>query len=106
MDIEIHWTHFAENELYEIFNYYKVKAGWSIAKKLVNEIYYETLKLKEQPELGQVEELLKDRNVLFRYLLIRKNFKVIYRIDATRQRIEINDIFDVRQNPTKISRGK
>jgi plasmid stabilization system protein ParE len=63
----------------------------------------ETLKLKKQPEIGQIEELLLDRPNEFRFL-VHKNYKIIYWINKREKRIEINDIFDSRQNPIKIER--
>ena len=61
MGLTIFWTEFSEKELENIFKYYKTKANISIAKKIIDEIYKETLRLKEQPRIGQIEELLKQR---------------------------------------------
>ena len=79
--------------------------GLRVAKNLVNGIYNETLKLKIQSRIGQEEEFLKNRKQEFRYL-VYKNYKVIYWINERENRIEINDVFDTRQNPTKIKRTK
>lgn len=68
-------------------------------------IYNETLKLKHQPEIGQEEDLLRSRKQKFRYLVF-KNYKIIYWINENQGRIEINDVFDTRQYPTKIKRSK
>lgn len=105
MELKIYWTEFAEKELQNIFKYYRKKASYQIAKKLIDGIYNETQKLKKQPEIGQAEELLKDRKQDFRYLLF-KNYKIIYWINIQKCWIEINDVFDTRQNPTKITRTK
>lgn len=59
--------------------------------------------MKIQPRIGQEENLLKHRKQEFRYL-VYKNYKVIYWINEKENRIEINDVFDTRQNPTKIER--
>ncbi|EDM42906.1 hypothetical plasmid-stabilisation protein [unidentified eubacterium SCB49] len=105
MELKLFWTNFSQKELEKIYQYYREKAGTQIAKKIVNGIYNETLKLKRQPEIGQAEELLKNRKQKFRYL-VYKNYKVIYWINSTENRIEINDVFDTRQNPMKIERKK
>jgi hypothetical protein len=76
-----------------------------LQKKIVDGIYNETLKLKTQPEIGQIEELLESRSQNFRYLVF-KNYKIIYWINNDKNWVEINDIFDTRQNPPKISRTK
>ena len=105
MELKLFWTNFSQKELEKIYQYYREKAGTRIAKKIVNGIYNETLKLKKQPEIGQAEELLNNRKQEFRYL-VYKNYKVIYWINNTENRIEINDVFDTRQNPMKIERKK
>ncbi|WP_100616409.1 type II toxin-antitoxin system RelE/ParE family toxin [Confluentibacter citreus] len=105
MELKLFWTDFSQKELEKIYEYYREKAGFRIAKKLVNGIYNETLKLKRQPKIGQAEELLKNRKQEFRYL-VYKNYKVIYWINNEENRIEINDVFDTRQNPIKIERKK
>ncbi len=106
MDLDIFWTEFAENELHKIFRYYLKKAGYRIAIKLVNGIYNRPFKLKTHPEIGQIEELLKNRKVEFRYLLYKNNYKVIYWVNTEENRIEIIDVFDVRQYPQKIRRSQ
>ena len=105
MELKIYWTEFSENELRNIFEYYVEKAGYRTAKKLTDGIYNETLKLRNHPEIEQVEELLKERKEVFRYL-VYKNHKIIYRINDKEKWIEIADVFDTRQNPSKIRRSK
>lgn len=106
MGLAIFWTEFAENELFEIFNFYKQKAGYNVAKRLVEGIYDEPFKLKMQPEIGQIEELLRDSDQEFRYLIYKNNFKIIYWVNKGRNHIEIVDVFDVRQNPIKMRRAR
>ena len=103
MELKIYWTDFAKKELQNIFEYYKENASLKVAKGLTIGITKETLKLKKQPEIGQIEELLIDRPNEFRYL-VYKNYKIIYWINKNDKQIEINDIFDSRQNPIKIER--
>lgn len=105
MELKLFWTDFSQKQLEEIYKYYREKAGIRIAKKLVNGMHNETLKLKKQPKVGQTEELLKKREQEFRYL-VYKNYKIIYWINNKENRIEINDVFDTRQNPIKIERTK
>jgi len=97
MDLEVFWTRFAESELERIFKFYLQKAGFSTAKKLVDGIYQKPFEILAFPESGQIEELLKDRKQGFRYLVYKKHFKIIYWINSKEGRIEINDVFDVRQ---------
>jgi len=48
---------------------------------------------------------LSERPQEFRYL-IYKNYKIIYWYNQHKNWIEINDVFDTRQNPIKIRREK
>ena len=105
MEIKINWTDFSKKELQNIFSYYKENLSLRVAENLVLGITKETIRLKKQPNIGQIEELLKNRNQEFRYL-VYKNYKIIYWINHEKNRIEISDVFDTRQNPTKIKRGK
>lgn len=103
MALKIYWTDFSKSELQRIFDYYKEKAGRRVTKKMVEGIISETEKLREQPLIGQMEELLSDRTEEFRYL-VHRNYKIIYWINLEMNRIEIADIFDTRQNPMKMKR--
>ena len=105
MELTLFWTDFSQRELINIYEYYREKAGVRVAKKLVKEIYDETLKLKNQPQIGQEEELLENRKQEFRYL-VYKNYKIIYWINSKQNRIEIMDVFETHQQPEKIKRTK
>ncbi|MDP2891072.1 MAG: type II toxin-antitoxin system RelE/ParE family toxin [Bacteroidota bacterium] len=105
MGLKIYWTDFSKSELHQIFDYYKETASLRIARKLVLEITKAVLKLKEQPNIGQKEKLLLNRKEEFRYLVC-KNYKVLYWLNESENRIEITDIFDTRQNPSKIDRSQ
>lgn len=104
MELKIYWTEFAKAELQNIFDYYKEKASLNIAKKLVTSISKEVLKLTNHPNIGQHEELLLDRPENFRYF-VHKNYKIIYWVNLDKNRVEIVDVFDARQNPEKIKRS-
>ena len=101
MGLTVYWTHFAEDKLKDIFAYYEIKAGSQIAKKLVNGIVDKGIGLDKNPLIGQKEPLLIGRLEDFRYL-VYKNYKIIYWTNEIRKRIEIVNVFDCRQNPTKM----
>jgi len=105
MELEVYWLEFAENKLFDIYNYYCEKASIKIAKKVVNGIVDTTIDLEKQPEKGQTETFLKHRAQKFRYLLY-KNYKIVYWINYDGARIEIANVFDTRQNPMKIEETK
>ena len=103
MALKIYWTDFSKNKLRAIFDYYKEKASLRIARRLVNGITQEVIKLQNQPNIGSREELLTKREQDFRYL-VHKSYKIIYWIDKDRNRVEISDVFDTRQNPNKVKK--
>jgi len=105
MILEIIWSEFAETQLDEIYEYYNKEASTRIAKKLLKGIINEPKKLIKTPLIGQEEELLKHREIHYRYLVF-KNYKLIYSVDTENGFIKIADVFDTRQNPPKIKRTK
>lgn len=76
-----------------------------MASKLVKGIIRAPQKLLKATKSGQVEELLKEREIKYRYL-VYKNYKIIYSVDKAQGFIKIADVFDTRQNPIKVQRTK
>jgi len=103
MELVVYWARFAEDKLDDIYNYYESKAGIPIARKLISGIIDKTIGLDKNPHIGQKEELLSDRPQNFRYLVF-KNYKIIYWINQNKNRIDIVNVFDTRQNPVKIKK--
>ncbi len=56
------------------------------------------------PRVGQEEELLKERDESYRYL-VHGNYKIIYSTDTEHEWIKIADMFDTGQNPMKMKRN-
>ncbi|KIA88133.1 type II toxin-antitoxin system RelE/ParE family toxin [Kaistella jeonii] len=105
MVIHVYWTHFTKNELKKIFKYYEFKASRKVASDLVEGIINKGNSLNFQIGIGQREELLINRKEEFRYLVF-KNYKIIYWFNDAKNRVEITDVFDARQNPIKLNRQK
>lgn len=105
MELTVYWTNFAKKELKKIFYYHRDNVSLKIAVQITKQIVSDTFILKTFPEAGPAEELLKDRIQNFRYI-ISTNYKIIYWINSNKNRIEIVDVFDTRQNPEKIKRKK
>ncbi len=103
MELKIYWTEFAKSELKNIFDYYRDNASLKIAQKITSEIVKSTYKLSLHPLAGMEEPLLQLRKQEFRFIVC-KNYKILYSFNEKKNRIEIFDIFDIRQNPTKIKR--
>ena len=105
MNFKIIWSNFSETQLDEIFEYYEKKASVRVATKIVTGIIEESEKLIKTSFIGQEEELLKEREIQYRYLVF-KNYKLIYSVDKKNGFIKIADVFDTRQNPPKMKRTK
>ena len=105
MRFKVVWSDFADERIDEIFEYYKTEAGLKIAKKLVLNLIKAPNILIDNPNVGQMEDLLIGRKEKYRYLL-HNNYKIIYSVDTGKRHIKIADVFDTRQNPIKIVRNK
>ena len=105
MNFKIIWSEFSETQLDEIYEYYENKASSRVATKTVTGIIRESEKLIKASFIGQEEELLKESEIQYRYLVF-KNYKLIYSIDDQNEFIKIADVFDTRQNPPKLKRTK
>ena len=103
MELEVYWTQFAQDKLSEIFDYYEITASSRTARNLVIGIIDQTIVLGKNPNIGQIEELLISRPEKFRYL-VYKNYKIIYWVNTIKNRIDIVNVFDTRQNPDKIEK--
>jgi plasmid stabilization system protein ParE len=105
MDLKIYWTDFAKAELNKIYIFHKDRASARVAKNETKKIVKATIRLKKQPEIGQVEKLLKDRTHKFKYLA-HQSYKIIYWINRQEKQVEIVDVFHTRQYPEKMKRTK
>jgi plasmid stabilization system protein ParE len=101
---KILWTDFAINQLKDIFAYHLIKASPNIGQRLVQKIIDATIILENNPVSGKKEELLTDRPMEFRFIII-KNYKVIYWVDSEFSTINVSMVFDTRQNPKRISKN-
>ena len=98
--MKIVWTDFAIRNLKDIFEYYSIEVNKKLAHKIRKQILESSKQLIKNPNSGSVELNLIDLNKNYRYLIIG-NYKLIYRI--VDNKIIINDVFDTRQNPTKMN---
>ena len=101
--MKIVWSDFAVEMLREIFIYYKEIAGNNIARRIKTKIFSSTRQLKQHPNSGQIESALEILKEGHRYLVIG-NYKVVYK--KVSEGILITDIFDTRQDPSKINNPK
>jgi plasmid stabilization system protein ParE len=98
--MNIVWTDFAIRNLKDIFDYYSTKANKKVAHKIRRQILKSSKQLIKNPNSGQNEPNLLTLNKSHRYI-VSGNYKLIYRI--VDNEIIINDVFDTRQNPSKMN---
>jgi len=104
LKISVKITAFAKNQLDKIDEYYKEAGYYRRGKRLRKELVKQSELLSKNPKLGQEEFYLQSLNQGHRYLLIEPCYKIIYlQIEDV---IYITDLFDTRQNPTKINPEK
>lgn len=90
------WTDYAIAHLKDIFDSYLLKSE-SAAIKIHQEILSSVKPLKDFPEMAQREQLLAQKETVYRSLVILKHFKVIYSV--SKYNIYIVDVWDCRQSP-------
>jgi len=96
---QVIWTNFATSELKNIYNYYKIVANVTVAKKIKKKLFDASKAIIKRPLIAAVEENLIELEQGHRYV-VEGNYKIIYRV--IRKDIYITDIFDCRQNPQKM----
>jgi toxin ParE1/3/4 len=89
----------AKLHLKAIHDYYKEKVSPKIATKIRSGIIKELKYLQEYPLTGQEEDYLKDLGLGHRRM-VKGNYKIVYRIRENT--IYVTDIFDSRQDPSKM----
>lgn len=101
--MKIVWTDFAIRNLKDIFDFYATKANKKVAHKIRKQILNASKQLEHNPNSGPVEPNLIRLKKNHRYL-VSGHYKLIYRIIDNQ--VIINDVFDTRQNPSKMSDEK
>ncbi|GHT02568.1 hypothetical protein FACS189440_05640 [Bacteroidia bacterium] len=89
----------AEKRLDEIYNFIKInypKAAADICNDILDEIEF----LKNFPKMAAVEPILAGCTEIFRSLVVRRHYKVIYYIED--ETIYIVTIWDCRQDPKRL----
>jgi toxin ParE1/3/4 len=105
MSYRVIWSDFSVLQLDTIFDYYIENASRRVATNLISKIISKPSEIIHDPYIAQREDLLIGRKEEYRYLVC-KNYKIIFAIDADQKLIKVSDVFDTRQNPTKMKRVK
>jgi len=85
--------------IYEFLNRKSARAAAAIHNEILDEID----RLLLFPQMAPIEQELDNRSFVYRGLVIRHTYKVIYRIEE--QTIYIVDIWDCRRNPSTLQKG-
>ena len=97
--MKLKWTIPAAMQLENIYHFYSQKSI-EAATNIYNDIIDEADGLIQFPEMAAVEPILIDYTHIYRSLIVRKLFKVVYRIEG--ETIFIVAVFDCRQDPQKL----
>lgn len=100
--MKIIWSDTALKQLEDLYDYYKLNASVQVAIKMSKTIVEASLQLGKAPLIGTKEPLLQDRKFEYRYIVVKKSYKLIYRIEN--QIVFIISVFDCRQNPNKLEK--
>lgn len=99
MEREIVWSNFAKSKLRNLHDYYSLKVSLSTAERLIEGIIDSTKKLIKYPQSGQLESYEIDLPYEIRSVKFKK-YKIIYIF--RNYRIEVLNLFDMRQDPNRI----
>ena len=99
--MKILFTKDAFESLDSILHFYSEKVSEKKLSQIIENIFNRIEILVDFPHAGQIEEVLKSLNKGHRRI-IAGNYKIIYRIENNI--IYITDIFDTRQNTSKMKK--
>jgi plasmid stabilization system protein ParE len=94
---EIKWHDSAREHLRKIFDFNYNNMSEKYAYTILGEVLDEVQGLENAPRKGAPELLLEGRRYEYRYLVVRKTYKVIYFL--AEDEVHIVSVWDVRQNP-------
>jgi plasmid stabilization system protein ParE len=97
--MDVIWLPAAEEALDSIYRFYMEKS-LQAARRIISDILNSTQRLIDYPEMAAIEQILKNHPIMFRSLVVRKTYKVVYYVEGNR--IYIADVWDCRQNPVSL----
>lgn len=93
----------AEKQLDSFTVFTERNFGNRVATKFYNNIISEIRLLADNPQLGPIEPLLKERTRTYRSLLLHKHFKLIYYISSSKETLYIVALWDIRREPDRLA---
>ena len=101
--MKIIWLEIAQQQLEEVYEFLAQQSERA-ATDLYNDILDETDKLCIFPEMAPFEPLFKKKPRKYRSLIVRHNYKVIYRVDTKTEEIVVTSVWDCRCDPKILKR--
>jgi len=89
----------AKEDLFEILDYYRNIGRLKTGRKIRADILTKTMKLKDFPYVGPIEERLDNSEKEKRYIVVGQ-YKIIYHVSE--KMVFILTVFDTRQDPGKM----
>ena len=99
--MRIVWFDDALMDLDDIYEF-RAQESERSAAKLYNKILDRPIGLTDQPSMGTIDPYLNDDAPVYRFLLVDKIYKIIYKVDTDEEIIYIFMVWNCRQNPEKI----
>lgn len=97
----VEWTESALSTADRVLDYTYNKYGQVQVDRLQSEFLNAAKQIERYPQIGSLEASLKDVEGEYRYLLVYRVFKMVYRIDNLGH-VSIITIWDCRRNPENL----
>jgi len=94
---QIIWDPIALDQVHEIYDYYYEHMSPQVAYDLWNDLMSAPDILATAPQAGQIEPLFEGETPEYRYLVVRKHWKLLY--FEMNNACHIAIVWDVRNNP-------
>ena len=95
--VKVLWLDQAREHVYDIYTYYCNHASVRVATDLKHEILSSTKQLKMFPHSGAPEPLAAESDKEYRYVLVRRTWKIIYYVEDNQ--CVVSCVWDTRNNP-------
>jgi plasmid stabilization system protein ParE len=99
----IRWSSNARKRIKEIYLFYKERSE-RVAVEMLADFNSVAEHLATYPQMAAREPLLADFAKVYRSLLVRKHFRIIYFVNKETDEIVIVTVWDSRQDPEKLKR--
>jgi plasmid stabilization system protein ParE len=102
--MKVVWLKAAQKQLDEIYDFMAQQSARA-AISIYNDIIDETDKLCLFPEMAALEPLLEGEAYSYRSLIVRRTYKVVYRVNKDLEEIIVASVWDCRRDPDKLQKS-